>query len=178
MRVLHYCTLVLACSQLSIITFFCTGLLGPIRNINVTPTNSTCFLIFWTPPFTLARVPIDGYNVTISILTSAEDQVLFAKDPCLYYCDCPVNITIVPLNKAGAGDPEDYINNCLSFSKCICLESFTEGILLPEKINYLPTFLCFDNASLNLTYRLHCCRSHFICRWLYKFLHRYVIVHL
>ena len=97
---------------------FFAGLSESVSNLTVIFINSTTVLISWTPPFTLEGVPILGYNVTITNTTSGENESMLLNstghsDPqtsLLYSIDHPdpeINfiITVVPINKFGAGQP-------------------------------------------------------------------------
>ena len=53
-----------------------TGLLDSVNDLAVEPINSTTIKISWSPPFTLDQVPILGYTVTITNVTSGENEVL------------------------------------------------------------------------------------------------------
>ena len=74
----------------------------------MTLINSTTVLITWSPSFTLEGVPILGYNVTITNMTSRENETILVKDTTLLYHPDPENnftVTVVPLNEVGAGQP-------------------------------------------------------------------------
>ena len=79
-----------------------------VSNLTVTLINSTTVLITWSPSFTLEGVPILGYNVTITNMTSRENETILVKDTTLLYHPDPENnftVTVVPLNEVGAGQP-------------------------------------------------------------------------
>ena len=78
------------------------GRLSPVGNLTVTPVNSTTLLISWSPPFTLEGVPILGYNVTITNVTSVTVNNTWLYYP---YHEPTVIVTVVARNKAGGGHP-------------------------------------------------------------------------
>ena len=82
------------------------GLLESVNDLTATSFNSTTVLISWSPPFTLEGVPILGYNVT-----SDESEIISVEGDTtmLYYSidysDNTFTVTVVPINRAGAGQP-------------------------------------------------------------------------
>ena len=88
------------------------GLLESVGNLTVTLINPTTVLISWSPPFTLEGVPILGYNVTITNITSGKNETILVEDSTLLYSiDHPdpesnFTVTVVPINEVGAGDPK------------------------------------------------------------------------
>ena len=89
------------------------GFLESVSNLTVTLINSTTVLISWSPPFTLEGVPILGYNVTITNATSGKNETMSIEGDTtmLYYSidhpdpDNNFTVTVVPINKVGAGEP-------------------------------------------------------------------------
>ena len=102
-----------------------TGLLDSVNDLAVEPINSTTIKISWSPPFTLDQVPILGYTVTITNVTSGENEVLEMENTTttnyVFAIDDPdpgdnFTVTVIPINVVGAGQVSvDF--------KCTCVLS-------------------------------------------------------
>ena len=113
----------------------CAGLLESVGDLTVVSINSTTVLISWSPPFTLERVPILGYNITITNTTSREEleTAITTMLNYIFSIDHPdpgnnFTVTVVPINEAGPGD---NVTTSFSFSE----QNFT---LFRISVNYYP----------------------------------------
>ena len=86
-------------------------MLKPVNDLIAILINSTTILISWSPPFTLEGVPILGYNVTITNTISGENETILVEDTTLLYTVyqkyIKINVTVIPINEIGAGEPAD-----------------------------------------------------------------------
>ena len=86
-------------------------MLKPVNDLIAILINSTTILISWGPPFTLEGVPILGYNVTFTNTISGENETILVEDTTLLYTVyqkyIKINVTVIPINEIGAGEPAD-----------------------------------------------------------------------
>ena len=125
-------------------------MLESVSNLTVTPLNSTTVLISWSPPFTLERVDILGYNVTITNTISGESEIFFVKDTTtLLYPTDPENsfiVTVVPINEVGAGNNTLLLFGIITseFINSVELFFFLHGV-------YFHKLTCLRNLNLQVT---------------------------
>ena len=80
-----------------------------VKDVQLVQYNSTALQLSFTPPFTLAGVPISNYSITITsadgasntnITTTTTDLLYTAPDICTSY-----HFNITANNRVGIGDP-------------------------------------------------------------------------
>ena len=104
------------------------GYLESVSNLTIVPVNSTTVLISWSPPFTLERIPILGYNVTIINTISGETNTIRINETFMKYPIGNVKnfiVIVVPFNEVGAGNAFKAMMEshflCPSTSTCMFL---------------------------------------------------------
>ena len=143
------------------------GLLESVSNLTVTSINSTTVLISWSPPFTLERVPILGYNVTITNTTSWKNETMLVEDTALLYSiDHPdpennFTVTVVPINEVGAGQPATS-------------RPFLFSLILSESVNIYTSI--YTNVVILVL--LTDIQRNALKNWLMTMLHLYYVLYL